>query len=132
MGGRTPEELEMLLEDASVVRDTDALGRLFVEGALLVRGDSAARGLDAVVRLIPSTWEAGHTHLAGEGQVLQAGDLALAVGRDRISVMRRGQDRRWRYAIVLEREQGMSDAAGPVRQRDQGRDPAWLGPKPRP
>jgi len=102
MGGRTPEELEMLLEDASVLRDTDALGRLFVEGALLVRGDSSARGLDAVVRLIPSTWEAGHTHLTGEGRVLQARDLALAVGRDRISVMRRGRDHRWRYAIVLE------------------------------
>jgi ketosteroid isomerase-like protein len=132
MGGCTPEELEMLLEDASVIRDTDALSRLFVEGALLARGDSAARGLDAVVRLISSTWEAGHTHVTGEGRVLQAGDVALAVGGDRISVMRRGQDRRWRYAIVLEREQGMFDAARPVRQRDQGRDSAWLSPKPRP
>ncbi|HXF71353.1 MAG TPA: hypothetical protein VNO79_01915 [Actinomycetota bacterium] len=117
MAARTPEELEMLLEDAFVMRDTDALSRLFVEGAVFVQGDVSARGRHQVARLLASMWEAGPSHVAGEGRILQARDLALAVGKDGISVMRQEGDRRWRYAIVTK---GGGSGPAPGAWRSEG------------
>src|SRR5688572_17356877 len=44
-GARTPEELEMLFEDALVVRDPQMLAELFEEGAVFIAGQALpARG----------------------------------------------------------------------------------------
>lgn len=94
----------MLLEDASILHDTEALARLFADGALVVQGDRSARGREEVTRLVASTWAAGRSHVAGEGRILQARDLALVVRADGISVLRRGADGSWRYAIVSKGE----------------------------
>src|SRR5439155_2872295 len=51
-GGDTPEELETLLEDAFLLRDADAVARLFEESSLLVTGEGSQqmRGRTAILR----------------------------------------------------------------------------------
>ncbi len=102
-GAQTPEELEVLLEDASVTRDREALGRLFEDAAVLVAdgGRRRARGSAAIRRLAAALWSDDRTYVADPRQVLQARDTALVVGDGGISVVRRGGDGAWRYAISL-------------------------------
>ncbi len=102
-GARTPEELETLLEDAFVVRDRGAIAALFEDGAVLVTGTTAgaARGGEAIARAAAALWREDITYLAEPQRVLQARDTALVVARHAISVVRRGEDRTWRYAISL-------------------------------
>jgi hypothetical protein len=65
-GARTQEELEMLLEDAFVMRNTEALTELFEDGALLVadHAEWEARGGDEIARWAREMWEHDHTYLA--------------------------------------------------------------------
>ena len=100
---RTPEELETLLEDAFVLRSGQALTALFEDGAVLVTNGGAreARGGDEIARLACEMWEHGRTYLAGRTRVLQAREMGLIVAEAGISVVRRGGDRGWRYAIAL-------------------------------
>jgi ketosteroid isomerase-like protein len=102
-GARTPEELEALLEDAFVTRDAEALSRMFAEGAVLAVGDDqdAARGVEEIGRLASVLWEGDLTYVAEPRQVVQARDTALVIAERAISVVRRGDDRTWRYAIAL-------------------------------
>jgi hypothetical protein len=101
-GARSPEELEMLLEDAFVVRDGEALVELFENRAVLVTGDrKEARGEDEIARFASALWDRDRTYIADPGQVLQAGDTALVVAARGINVARRGRDGAWRYAIAL-------------------------------
>jgi quercetin dioxygenase-like cupin family protein len=102
-GARTPEELETLFEDAFVVRDGEALGRLFEDGAVLVVGDGRqeARGEQEIARSAVELWERERTYLADPRRVLQARDTALVVAEQGVNVMRRGSDGAWRYAIAL-------------------------------
>jgi hypothetical protein len=104
MGAISPEELETALEDAFVLRDTGTLSGLFVEGAVVTVGEQSARGVDEVTRLVASMWDEGQCHVAGTARVLQAGDLALVAEPGGMAVMRRGQDRQWRYAIWSKEE----------------------------
>ena len=46
-GGETPEELETLREDAFLLRDAGAIGRLFEDGSLLVPGAGSQQGARA-------------------------------------------------------------------------------------
>lgn len=110
-GARTPEELETLLEDALLLRDPRALAELFEAGAVFSAGASpttaghgaaerSARGGADIARLALMRWPGGHNYVADPQCVMQARDLALMVARRGFSVMRRGNDGTWRYAIV--------------------------------
>ena len=72
-----------MLEDAFVLGDREAAITLFEEGAV-VEGE---------------LW--GRRYVADPRHVLQARDTALVVSDDHISVVRRGSDGAWRYAISL-------------------------------
>jgi hypothetical protein len=100
-GARTPEELETLLEDAFVIRDREALGQLFEDGAVLVADDGGweARGGDEIAAR--EMWAHDRTYLADPRRVLQARTTGLVLTRRGINVVRRGSDGAWRYAIAL-------------------------------
>jgi hypothetical protein len=100
-GARTPEELEMLFEDAFVIRDRDALAALFEEGAVLGDESREARGVDEIAGLAGAIWESDRTYVAEPRRVLQARDTGLVVATRGINVVRRGSDGGWRYAIAL-------------------------------
>jgi ketosteroid isomerase-like protein len=101
-GGHTPEELETLFEDAFVIRDRDALALLFEDDAVLVTDAAAeeARGED-IAGMVAAMWNRDVTYLADPQRVLQARDTALVLAATGVNVVRRGADRRWRYAISL-------------------------------
>ncbi len=100
-GARTPEELEVLLEDTLLLRDPHTLAALFEAGAVLVTGgERPARGGEAIAQLALATWDSDHSYLADPRGVMQARDLALIVAAQGIHVVRRGSDGAWRYAIV--------------------------------
>ncbi len=100
---RTPEELDALLEDAFVLRDPGALASLFEARALLVAGDGAGgvRGSEEIALLAPVLWSGDFTYLADPRRVVQAHDIALVRATHGTSVVRRGPDGAWRYAIAL-------------------------------
>lgn len=101
-GARTPEELETLFEDALLVRDRAALSALFEDGAVFVAGDvPPIRGGEAITRWALALWDGERAYVADPQRVLQARDLALVVAERGITVMRRGSDDAWRYAIAL-------------------------------
>ena len=102
-GARTPEELDALLEDAFVLRDPRALASLFEARALLVAGDGAGavRGSERIALLAPVLWSGDFTYLADPRRVVQAHDIALVLATHGTSVVRRGPDGAWRYAISL-------------------------------
>ena len=102
-GARTPEELDALLEDAFVLRDPGALAPLFETRALLVaRGVTGeVRGSEEIALLASALWSRDFTYVADTWRVVQSRDLALVLGAQATSVVRRGGDRAWRYAISL-------------------------------
>ncbi len=102
-GAHTPEELETLFEDAFVTRDRDALAALFEDGAVLVSDDRVpeARGTREITHLATAMWERDRMYLADPRRVFQVRDTGLVVARRGISVVRRGRDGAWRYAIFL-------------------------------
>jgi hypothetical protein len=91
----------MLLEDAFVIRDREALAELFEDGAVLGDGPREARGGDEIVRLAGDIWQSDRTYLAEPRRVVQARDTGLIVAERGINVVRRGGDGGWRYAIAL-------------------------------
>jgi hypothetical protein len=91
----------MLLEDAFVLRDREALARLFEEGAVLGAAAGGARGGDQIGRLAAAMWERDVGYLAEPRRVVQARGTALMVARQGVNVVRRGDDGGWRYAISL-------------------------------
>lgn len=102
-GARTPEELDALFEDAFVLRDARVLASLFEPRALLAASRMAgeARGSEAIERSAAELWSRDLTYVADPRRVIQARDLALVLGTQGTSVVRRGRDRVWRYAISL-------------------------------
>jgi hypothetical protein len=102
-GARTPEELEALLEDAFVLRDPGAVAPLFEAGALLVAGGVTGelRGSEEIALSVPALWSRDFTYVADPRRVVQARDLALVLAIQGTSVVRRGADGAWRYAISL-------------------------------
>ena len=100
-GARTPEELETLLEDAFVVRDSEAVARLFEDGAVLEADGRQARGAVEIAHHASAMWDGDRTFVADPSRVVQARDTALVVAPGGVSVARRGSDGAWRYAISL-------------------------------
>lgn len=100
---RTPEELEVLLEDALLLRDFGALAALFEDGAVLVaEGERSARGGKTIARLALATWQGGHSYVAKPQRVIQARDIALVIVEQGLNVMRRSNDGIWHYAIICQ------------------------------
>jgi hypothetical protein len=97
---RTPEELELLFEDACVLRDRAALPQLFDREAVVgsASGGHRATGRAAIVRMIDDFWNDGGTYLALPARVLQSGPTALIIAGQSIHVARRGTAG-WRYQI---------------------------------
>jgi hypothetical protein len=106
-GGQTPEELETLLEDAFLLRDADAVARLFEDGSLLVTGEGSplVRGREEILQVASLLCQNGRGYLADPRRVFQARDIALLIGEGVINVARRGQDGSWRFAISMLRAQ---------------------------
>src|SRR5215218_2791340 len=102
-GARTPEELEALLEDAFVLRDPAALADLFEPRSLLVADGATGevRGSEQIARSASALWSRDFVYVADTWRVVQAHDLALVVTTQGTSVVRRGADGAWRYAISL-------------------------------
>src|SRR4029453_19207974 len=86
-GGRTPEELESLLEDAFVTRDAEALRAMFEDGGVLIAGDARreARGGAEIARLARTLWERDRTYVAEPLRVVQARGTALVLGGGRVA-----------------------------------------------
>lgn len=100
-GAPTPEELDTLLEDAFVVRDSSAVAELF-EADALIAGDGAAyaRGAD-IGSFVARLWAHDVTYLSQPRRVLRAGNTALVVAEWATCVLRRRDDAQWRYVIAL-------------------------------
>ena len=91
-----------MLEDAFVIRDPGALLELFEPNALLAaEGLLDARGPWEIKRFAGALWGRDHLLLAQPGAVLQAGNTALVLARQATSVVTRGADGAWRYAISV-------------------------------
>lgn len=111
-GGRTPEELETLLEDALITCDHAALAALFEAGAVLDAGDgSPVCGGAAIARLVTAMRDHGRIYVADPRRIVQTRNIALIVAERSINVVRRGGDGTWRYAIALPFVRDLSDAA---------------------
>jgi hypothetical protein len=102
-GARTPEELDALFEDAFVLRDPAAVGRLFEARALLVAGGTTGevRGSEEIALSASSLWSRDFTYVAHARRVVQAHDIALVLAPQGTNVARRAADGAWRYAISL-------------------------------
>jgi hypothetical protein len=90
-----------LFEDAFVIRDGNALVRLFEDGAVLGAFPGEARGGEQIGRLAAAMWEREYSYLADPQRVVQARDTALVVAPQGINVVRRRSDGNWLYAISL-------------------------------
>lgn len=100
---RTPEELDALFEDAFVLRDARALAPLFEARALLVAAGitGEVRGSEQIALSASSLWSRDFTYVADPRRVVQTHDIALVLATQATSVVRRGADGAWRYAISL-------------------------------
>lgn len=99
-GAPTPEELEMLLEDAQLIHDHDAVAALFEPGAIVVVGEEPpVRGGDCV-RLAMTLGGRSDSYLAEPRTVVVTRDLGLIVTRRGANVVRRDAIGAWRYAIL--------------------------------
>lgn len=90
-----------MLEDAFIVKDAVAVAELFEETALLVDGrdSSEVRGRPEIARAIAALWN-DWMYIADSNRVLQAGDLAVSLGRS-VNVLRRRPDGMWKLAIAM-------------------------------
>lgn len=96
-GAESPEQLEEMLEDALLLRDAEALGRLASRGCV-VRAGSAS----TVDQLADADAAAGF--VADLRMVVQRRRTALLVGRASVNVARRDGRGRWCYAIIVLQE----------------------------
>jgi hypothetical protein len=101
-GARTPEELDTLLEDAFVLRDSAALDGLFADGAVLTEaGGLEARGGEEIARALAELWARDRTYVASARRVLRTRDTALVVAHAGVHVLRCDDAGMWRAAISL-------------------------------
>jgi hypothetical protein len=102
-GARSPEELEVLLEDAFVVGDAATVADLFDPDAVLVSGWTAgpARGRAEIAALAAMMRQHGFAYLAEPRRVVQTADMTLVLAAGAVNVMRRDRRLGWLYAISL-------------------------------
>jgi hypothetical protein len=92
----------MLLEDAYVLHDHEALGQLFEQDAVFHRlgWRGQAHGRDQIEGLVADMWDHQSRYVADPRVVLQLRGTALIISEPAINVVRRTPDGAWRYAIV--------------------------------
>jgi hypothetical protein len=99
-GGRTPEELETLLEDAIVLGDIEGLLTLFAPRGVLAGPVTApAHGPTDIAQSARALISVGWAYVAEPMLVLQADRTALVVAPHALNVVRKGRDGLWRYEI---------------------------------
>jgi hypothetical protein len=98
-GASSPEELETLFEDATVLGDPDELAALFVPGAVLHRAghELPVRGRRGIARILTGQPDSP-TYVALPPHVLQHGAIALVLTGSAVHVTRRSPQG-WRYVI---------------------------------
>jgi hypothetical protein len=100
-GAQTPEELEMLLEDALLLGDQTAVATLFArESVLAGSATGPVRGRVESARRALSLWDAEHPYLADPQQVVVSRDLGLVISECGTNVVRRNRSGLWQFAIV--------------------------------
>lgn len=98
----TPGELDVLLEDASVLGDLASLCALYDEQALLV--DAAGRtirGAEAIADVLGAMRFSEGAYIARSAHTVRNGDDALVVARGGAHVLQRRNARDWRVTISL-------------------------------
>jgi SnoaL-like domain len=99
---RTPDDLDALLEDASMVGDPASFRALFDERALLVDPwGREARGTAAIAGAFRELRSREGAYVACSSRVLCNGDSALVVADGGTHVLRRTRGRVWRVTISL-------------------------------
>ena len=96
MAAESPEELEILLEDALVLQDDAAVAALFAEGGVLVERSGCVRGRNQVARLL-----AKQHYLAAPCSVTVVNNIAIVVGRHTVNVSCRDPGAGWRLVAAI-------------------------------
>lgn len=86
-----------------MLRDPRALASLFEAQALVAVGGGRGRvsGSEDIASIASALWSRDFTYVADPRRVVQARDIALVLATQATSVVRRGADGAWRYAISL-------------------------------
>jgi hypothetical protein len=98
-GASSPEELETMLEDATVLGDPDELAALFAPGAVLHRAgrELPVRGRRGIAELLTERPDRP-AYIALTPHILQRGATALVLTGSAVHVTRRSPQG-WRYLI---------------------------------
>ena len=96
MAGVSPEELEMLLEDALLLHDTTAVAALFEDRGVLVTEFGAVTARDQAADVL-----AEHDFVASTRSVSVLDDIAVVVGDHTVNISYRGVDKRWRLVVAV-------------------------------
>jgi hypothetical protein len=98
-GASSPDELETMFEDATVLGDPDELAALCVPGAVVHRAmhELPVHGRQRIVRLLIERPD-GPAYVALPPHILQRGATALVLAGSAVHVTRRSPQG-WRYLI---------------------------------
>lgn len=90
MAAQSPEELEILLEDALVLQDDAAVAALFEDGGVLVERSGVVRGCSQVTQLLTQ-----QGYLAAPCSVTVVSNVAIVVGPQTVNVSCRDPGGGW-------------------------------------
>ncbi|MDQ1626517.1 MAG: hypothetical protein QOI54_261 [Actinomycetota bacterium] len=97
MTASSPEELEILLEDALILHDAAAVAALFEDRGILVTVPGSVVGPAQVANALEE-----HTFVASPHSATLVGDIAVVVGdHHTVNISCRGTDRRWRLVVAI-------------------------------
>jgi len=93
---QSPEELELLLEDALVLQDATAVAALFQDAGVLVERSGGVRGRNQVASLL-----AQQDYLAAPRSVTVVSNVAIVVGPQTVNVSCRNPGGGWRLVAAI-------------------------------
>lgn len=96
MAAQSPEELEILLEDALVLQDDAAVAALFEEGGVLVDRSGRVRGRNQIAKLL-----ARQHYLAAPCSVTVVSNVAIVVGPQTVNLSCRDPGGGWRLIAAI-------------------------------
>lgn len=96
MAAVSPEELEVLLEDALLLHDDEAVSALFEDRGVLVTGPGCTTGRAEAAKVLSE-----RDFFASTCSVTLLHDIAVVVGDNTVNVSCRGPDRKWRLVVVI-------------------------------
>lgn len=94
--GRTPEELDTLLEDALLLQDDHAVTALFEESGVVICWPRDAVGPAQAAALLSQ-----RDYVASTGTATVVRDVAVTVGDHTVNLSRRGRDGSWRLLATI-------------------------------